>query len=154
MTKIELAAAKRLFNAIDRLALTPYELSVNPTPSPAIAKKRARFSELDSQVAALAEAVVFREIGLKKNMVIHAVNDVGLEKRLHVDQITLFDSGLQQDPSLEWDFAGNKLKQDGSSTMQRDCCLISGHGAIMSRRQDGSWKKLERNNGRSALRTQ
>lgn len=118
MDKTELRLAKKLIRQIDR------------------GNKREQAS---SQLADLNAAVLEREIGLKKYMVIRVERDDGLTIQLQALSFSI--SYLRGYIDGWWDVSGRNIRKDGTLGL-RDEGLAFRNARISRRLLDGSWARL------------
>lgn len=118
MDKTELRLAKKLIRQIDR------------------GNKREQAS---GQLADLNAAVLEREIGLKKYMVIRVERDNGFTLQL---QALSFSISCFRGYMDGWDVRGRNIRKDGTLGL-RDERLVFRNARISRRLLDGSWARLE-----------
>jgi hypothetical protein len=144
MWEREYAQAVRLLNERDRSLPTLSELFAELTSRKSATlkdkKRRERFDAINRRLEALAEAVLLRELGLKKYMVITLAEVDGGEKRFQAKRFTIF-KGFGNRGGLVWELAGRGLlKNDSLGAKIVGTCFVA--GKISRRKLNGKWEIL------------
>jgi hypothetical protein len=144
MWEREYAQAVRLLNERDRIVPTLSGLFAELLSRKSTTLKdqegRERFDAINRRLEALAEAVLLRELGLKKYMVIKLTAVDGGEQRFQAKRFTIC-KGFGNRGELVWELAGRGLlKNDSLGSKIVGTCFVA--GKISRRKLNGKWEIL------------
>jgi hypothetical protein len=96
---------------------------------------------VDAELGALATAVLARQLGVKKYMVIHARRDDGYEDRFQVLSVSVRLTDTYEGRRWMWNLEGRRLRKDGTLGESPGGMGIDA-GSVHRRMLDGSWVEL------------
>lgn len=143
MLPSEFLAAGKLLRKSEKLRerwrSTDWGKDLTPTQQRVLSAKR---SEVDEELERLSSAVLARQLGLKKYMVVHVRRDSGYEDKFQLLSTSVRFNGTYRGYRFMWDLEGRQLRKNGTLGHRPGGMSIDA-GSIIRRRLDGTWVELQ-----------
>lgn len=142
MQEAELRQAMRLLRSLEGRDRKWWAAMQSGSPASVVTALREKRQEVEDQLQVLAGAIIDRQLGVRKYMVLELVRDDGHQDRFQVLAVTLrFHSTYSARLLWLWNLQGRSLRKDGSLGSRPGGMSLEA-GTIRRRRLDGTWTEL------------